>query len=89
VAGESASALGLRWGVVELVVVIQSRLVCLGELLAVLLDGWCRLDPLLGYRDLQLVGADLDPAERYEGQVAVDEALLTAANCGSSVSTST
>ena len=37
-AGESTSALGVRRGVVELEVVVERRLVGLGELLAVLLD---------------------------------------------------
>ena len=56
--------------------IVKGRLVCLGELLAVLFDVGCGLDLFLGYRYSQLVGADLDPAEWHEGQVAGDEALL-------------
>jgi hypothetical protein len=51
-AGESPSALGVGRGVVELEVVVERRLVGLGELLAVLLDVRRGLDLLLGHRDL-------------------------------------
>src|SRR6185312_3486774 len=75
-AGEAASALGVGRGVVQLVVVIERRLVRPGELLAMLLDIGRGLDLLRGRGDLQLIGADLDAAKWYEGQVAADEALL-------------
>src|SRR4029077_8139589 len=41
-----------------------------------LLDVGRGLDLILCHRDLQLVRADLDPAERHEGQVTTDESLL-------------
>src|SRR4051812_42840792 len=80
--GESASALGVGRGVVELVVVIEGRLVRLRELLAVLGDIRRGLDLLLGNRYLQFIRTDLDPAQRHEGQVATDEALLDSAELG-------
>jgi hypothetical protein len=50
--GESAAALGARWGVVELVVVVEGRLVGLRELLAVLFDVRRGLDLLFANRYL-------------------------------------
>ena len=52
--------------------VVEGRLVCLGELLAVLLDVRRVLDLLPGDRHLQLIGTDLDPTQRHKGQVAAD-----------------
>src|SRR5690349_18949070 len=75
-AGESASALGVWRGVVELVMVVEGRLVRLGELLALLLDVGRGLDLLLGHRHLQPVGTHRDAAQGHEGQVAANEALL-------------
>src|ERR1700722_18199658 len=56
--------------------VVEGRLVCLGELLTVLLDVRRRFDLLLGHRHLQFIGTDPDPAQRHEGQVTPDEPLL-------------
>src|SRR6478609_5331824 len=47
-----------------------------------LLDIRRRLDLLPGDRDLQLVGADLDPTEWHEGQMATDKALLDGRELG-------
>jgi hypothetical protein len=75
-AGESASALAVGWGVVELVVVVErpTRRPARAPRRA----GRCsaRLDLLLGRRYLQVIGTYRDPAERHKGQVAADEALL-------------
>jgi hypothetical protein len=34
------------------------------------------LDLILGHRDLEVIGTDLNPAERHKSQVAVDKAFL-------------
>src|SRR5947209_5398932 len=81
-AGESAPALRAGRGVVELVVVVEDRLVRLGELLAVLLDVGRALDLCLGDCHLQIIGTDLDPAQRHKRQVPADEALLHGAELG-------
>jgi hypothetical protein len=60
-------------------VVVEGRLVGLGELLAVLLDVRRILDLLPGHRHLQVIRTNLDPAQRNEGQVPADQALLDGA----------
>src|SRR5579862_2068583 len=75
-ARESASALGVRRRVVKHEMVVESRLVRLGEILTMELYVGRGLDSRLGHRYLQLVGADRDSAQRHEGQVAADETFL-------------
>src|SRR5689334_5799650 len=69
-AGESAAALGVRRGVVELEVVVERGLVRLRELFAAELDVRRSLYLLSADRHAKLVGADRDPSERHEGEMA-------------------
>jgi hypothetical protein len=75
-ASETASALGAGRGVVHLEVVTEGWLVSLRQLFAMHLDVWRRLNLVLGDRNLQVVGTDLDSAQGCESQVTADEAFL-------------
>ena len=75
-AGKPTSTLRVGRRVVELQVVVQARLISLGKLLVVLGNVGGVFDLRPGDGRLQAVRADLDSAERHEGQVAADEALL-------------
>src|SRR5581483_4642548 len=68
--GEPSAALRLRRRVVELVVVVEIRLVPSRQLVALQLEVRSGLDVSLRHRYLQVVGSDRDPAQRDEGQVA-------------------
>ena len=73
---ETTPARGVGRCVVQLEVVVERRLVRLRKLLAMHLNVGRRTDLLLGRRDLQVLRADMDTAQRHEGQVTADEALL-------------
>ena len=53
------------------------------------LEVWRRLNPLFGYRDLEVIGTDLDVAKGTKAKCPSIKPSLTVANWGSSVSTST
>ena len=40
------------------------------------IDVGCRVNLFFGHCDLEVVGADLDPAERHEGEMTADDAFL-------------
>jgi hypothetical protein len=61
-AGEAATALGIRRCVVEFVVKVEGRFVCLGEFLAVLFDIRRGLDLLFSHGHVKLIGADVGAA---------------------------
>jgi len=72
-----------------LVVVVEGRLVCRGELVAVEFDVGGGFDQVLGGGELQVVGADRDSVQGTKVRWRPIKPSLTVPNIGSFVSTST
>jgi hypothetical protein len=74
--GRAGTALRVGWRVVLFEVVIQGGLVFLRQLLAMHLDVRRRPHLLFGHFDLQVIGTNVDSAQRHESEMAADKAFL-------------
>jgi hypothetical protein len=87
--GEAAAAFGVGWCVVQLVVVVEGRLVLFGELVAVQLDVGRSLTCSLDTATCRLSGPIVIPGSGTKVKWRPTRPSLTVPNIGSLVSTST